>query len=44
MKYPAMVHTNTDEEMIEKHVLLDMIDEHPIWKESLIRNPFPYLS
>jgi hypothetical protein len=30
--------------MIERHVLLDFIDEHPIWKESFIRNPFPYLS
>jgi hypothetical protein len=30
--------------MIEKHVLLDLIEGFPIWKEKLIKNPFPYLS
>ncbi len=34
----------TDEDLIEKHALLDSLLEKKPWGESYINNPFPYLT
>jgi len=42
-RIPTRIHGERDEDLLEKHALLDSMLEKRVWGENYVVNPFPYI-
>ena len=44
VRIPPRIEGETDGDLIEKHVILDLLNETQVWSDPSVVNPFPYLT